>query len=70
MCSCCFLKEIRGIQVSVVGKEGIVGHYAGHLGFLRDLAEAAGKNRKIILFFPNNQEKGSLKKAVTNGSIE
>jgi hypothetical protein len=56
--------------VSVVGKEGIVGHYAGHLGFLRDLAEAAGKNRKIILFFPNNQEKGSLKKAVTNGSIE
>ena len=56
VCSCCLQKEIRGVQVSsVVGKEGMVGHYAWHLGFLRDIAEAAGRNIKIILFFSNNQ---------------
>ena len=26
-----------------------------------------GENRKIMLFFPNNQENGSLKKAVVSG---
>jgi len=31
------------------GKEGMVGHYAWHLEFLGDLAEATGENRKIIL---------------------
>ena len=40
--------------------EGRDGGSACHLEFLRDLAEAAGQN----------QEKGSLKKAVANGSIE
>jgi hypothetical protein len=33
-------------------KEGIVGHPAWHLEFLRDLAEVTGKNRTIITFFP------------------
>ena len=64
VCSCCYLTEILGIQVSSViklrgGKEGMVGHYAWHIEFLRDIAEAAGQNRKIILFLPpNSQEKG------------
>jgi hypothetical protein len=40
------------------------------IDYLKDLAEAAGQNRTIIMFSPNNQEKGSLKKAVANGSIE
>ena len=53
------------------GKERMVDHYAWHLEFLWDLAEAAEDNRKLILFyFPNSQEKGSLEKAVINGSIE
>ena len=41
-------------------KEGMMGHSAWHLEFLRDLAEAAEQN----------QEKESLTKAVANGSIE
>jgi hypothetical protein len=37
----------------------MVGHYAWHIEFLRDIAEAAGQNRKIILFLPpNSQQKG------------
>jgi hypothetical protein len=34
------------------GKEGVVGQYAWHLEFLRDIAEAAGQNRTIIMFCP------------------
>jgi hypothetical protein len=34
------------------GKEGMVGHFACHLEFLRGLAEAAGQNRTIITFLP------------------
>jgi hypothetical protein len=57
VCSCCYLTENLGIQVSSVmtlrgGKEGVVGQYAWHLEFLRDLAEAAGQNRTIIMFCP------------------
>jgi len=53
------------------GNEGMMGYYAWHLEFLRDLAEAAGQKRTIYnVFAPNNQENGSLKKAVANGSIE
>ena len=76
VCSCCFLTEILGIQVFSVmtlrgGKERMVDHYAWHLEFLWDPLEAAEENRKLILFYvPNSQEKGSLEKAVTNGSIE
>ena len=33
------------------GKEWMVGHYAWHLKFLRDLAEATGVNSQMILFF-------------------
>jgi hypothetical protein len=32
--------------------KGVVGHYAWHLEFLRDLAEAAGQNRTIIMICP------------------
>jgi hypothetical protein len=54
VCSCCYLTEILGIQVSSVltlrgGKEGMVGHSAWHLEFLRNLAEAAGQNRTTFL---------------------
>ena len=47
VCSGCYLTEILGIQVFVMtrrgGKEGMVGHFAWRLEFLRDLAEAAGQ---------------------------
>ena len=63
--------ELRNAGVFRGGKEGMVGHPAWHLEFLRDHAEAPGKNRTLITFLsPNNQENGSLKKAVANGSIE
>ena len=57
VCSCCYLMENLGMQVSSVmtlrgGKEGVVGHYAWHLEFLGDLAEAAGQNRTIKMFYP------------------
>jgi hypothetical protein len=44
--------ELRNSGVVRGGKEGIVGHPAWHLEFLRDLAEVTGKNRTIITFFP------------------
>lgn len=49
------------------GKEGKVGHGAWHLEFLRGFAEVTGKNITNVL---NNQENGSLKKVVVNGSME
>ena len=56
VCSCCCLTEILGVEVSSVmtlrgGKEGMVGHFACHLEFLRGLAEATGVNSQMILFF-------------------
>ena len=54
----------------LLGKEGVVGHYAWHLEFLGDLAEIAGQIRKKYTFFRISQEKGSLKKVVVKRSIE
>jgi len=51
-------------------KERMVGHPACHLEFLRDLAEATDKIEQLTRFSTNNQENGSLNKAVANGSIE
>jgi hypothetical protein len=53
VCSCCYLTEILGIQVSSVmtrrgGKEGMVGHSSWHLEFLRDFAHTENVSSHLV----------------------